>query len=890
MKEELKKMFSTNPDRYYKVKLFDEAGFKRKRCKCGSYFWTIDESREHCPNQPCQDYEFIGNPATKQMDYIETWKLIEKFFVKNGHTSIPSYPAVCRWFPGLYFTVASIVAFQRSIAGKTTFELPANPLIIPQTCLRFPDIENVGRTGRHLTNFIMLGQHSMINNKAGDKAINIVGKGYWKDRCIELDYELLTRILKIKPEEVVFVEDVWQGPSAFGSSLEYYVRGLELGNAVFTEFLGTPNNYKEMDQKVIDMGAGLERFTWLSQGTPTCYDAIFGPVIKKLTKLVDYDKELFLKYAKLAGRFEGGNETEIAKRLCISSSELANLKPLEALYAIADHSKTLLFAITDGALPSNVGGGYNLRIILRRALGFIEEFNFDVNLKDVCKEHALYLKRMNPRLAESLDEVYEILDVEKKRFNETKNRSVKVIESLAKKGSITSEKLIELYESNGITPELIEKVAGKNKLSLASEKFYSKISEKHLSEKAEAKIELNLEGLPATRLLFYENQDKTDFNANVIRIIDKKYVIIDQTCFYGRSGGQEPDHGFLGGCEVYDAEKIGNIILHHVRKPEFKAGDTIKGKIDPERRSQLTKHHTATHIINAMARQVLGNHVWQHSAFKDVDKARLDLTHYESLSNEKIELIEKLANEVVKKNFIVKKIVLSRMEAEKKYGFRIYQGGAVPEKELRIIETPFDVEACGGLHCNSTAEVGEIMIIKSERVQDGIVRLEFTANKATEKAKTKQKKILDACSSLLHVPEKDLVKAVEQLFEHWKELRKTQEKRLETAAENKVKLLEKNIANNILIEKIHANMNELQAISKALSNDNRILLLFGLSDKIYVFASAGKNTGINIGKIVEKVCKDLGGKGGGSSYLGQGIGINKEKLDNVIKKLKVDLL
>jgi alanyl-tRNA synthetase len=477
------------------------------------------------------------------MDYIETWKTIEKFFVKNGHASVPSYPAVCRWFPGLYFTVASIVAFQRSVAGKTTFELPANPLIIPQTCLRFPDIENVGRTGRHLTNFIMIGQHSISGRKGG----------YWKDKCIALDYKLLTRVLKIKPEEIVFVEDAWQGPSAFGSSLEYYVRGLELGNAVFTEFLGSPNNYKEMDQKVIDMGAGLERFTWLSQGTPTCYDAVF-PMMKKLTKHVDYDKELFIKYANLAGRMEGGNETEIAKKLGVSLDDLAKLKPLEALYAIADHSKTLLFAITDGALPSNVGGGYNLRIVLRRALGFIEEFSLDIDLKDVCKEHAKYLKKMNPRLTESLDEVYEILDVEKRRFNETKNRSARIIEVLMKKGSITAEKMIELYESNGITPELIEKIAGKDKI-IKPGNFYSRISEKHLSEKAEERIDIDTEGIPATRLLFYENQDKTEFTAKVLKIIDNKHVILDQTCFYGRSGGQEPDHGFLGDCEVYDADK-----------------------------------------------------------------------------------------------------------------------------------------------------------------------------------------------------------------------------------------------------------------------------------------------------------------------------------------------
>ncbi|UCD02908.1 MAG: hypothetical protein JSV63_03955 [Candidatus Aenigmatarchaeota archaeon] len=268
-KEKLKRDFSQSPDKYYRVKLFDELGFMRRKCpKCGSYFWTLDKDIKICPNPPCTEYSFIENPPIRKMDYIETWRVIEKFFVKNKHESVPSYTVVCRWFPGLFFTVASIVAFQRSVAGKTVFEMPAERIIIPQVCLRFSDIENVGVTGRHMTNFIMIGQHSIYEK------VNGVQKGYWKDTCIDLDYRLLTEALGVKPEKVSFLEDVWVGPNAFGYSLEYFTEGLELGNAVFTEFVGTPEKYKHMGYRVIDMGAGLERFTWLSQGTPTAYDAV----------------------------------------------------------------------------------------------------------------------------------------------------------------------------------------------------------------------------------------------------------------------------------------------------------------------------------------------------------------------------------------------------------------------------------------------------------------------------------------------------------------------------------------------------------------------------------------------------------------------------------------
>ncbi|MFQ5921073.1 MAG: alanine--tRNA ligase-related protein, partial [Nitrososphaerales archaeon] len=269
-KEELVARFSSEPDKYYRVELFDKAGFSRSRCtNCGSYFWSL-ESRERCAN--CDTaHTFIGDPPTsKRLDYTNTWKAVEDFFVKNGHAGVKRYPVVCRWREDLFFTVASIVDFQRVIGGKVVFELPANPLIVPQMCLRFNDIENVGVSGKHYTSFCMIGQHSISNG--GDQ-------GYWKDRCIDLDYRMLTEVLGIKKEEILFQEDVWLGYGAFGYSLEYFVRGLELGNAVFTEFEGSPKEHRTMKERVVDMGAGLERFSWITMGTPTSYDCTFGPVV-----------------------------------------------------------------------------------------------------------------------------------------------------------------------------------------------------------------------------------------------------------------------------------------------------------------------------------------------------------------------------------------------------------------------------------------------------------------------------------------------------------------------------------------------------------------------------------------------------------------------------------
>ena len=365
-KASIQKRFSADPDRYYKVKLFEEQGFTRTACaECGRFFWALD-GRKKCPDHSDDIYSFIGDPPTsKRFDYSEAWVQIADFFKKNGHAQIGRYPVVCRWRDDLYFTIASIVDFQRKAGSKITFEFPSNPLVVPQTCLRFKDMENVGATGRHFSSFCMVGQHSIADSQ-----------GYWKDECIDLDYTLLTGPFGIKKEEIVFVEDVWEGGGSFGSSLEYFVRGLELGNAVFTEFQGSIDSPITLDKRIIDMGAGLERFSWITMGTPTAYDCCFGPSITKLLDGIGCD----LQDPKLVAYFTGiaKNIDKVglgeARKIAVLQAGLdpnrlqKTIAPIEDAYTVADHIRTLVFAISDGALPSNVGGGYNLRMILRRAV------------------------------------------------------------------------------------------------------------------------------------------------------------------------------------------------------------------------------------------------------------------------------------------------------------------------------------------------------------------------------------------------------------------------------------------------------------------------------------------------------------------------------------------
>ena len=200
-----------------------------------------------------------------------------------------------------------------------------------------------------------------------------------------------------------------------------------------------------------------------------------------------------------------------------------------------------------------------------------------------------------------------------------------------------------------------------------------------------------------------------EFDGKILRKFEDdkfSYLVLDQTAFYARAGGQEPDLGTLNGKQVIDVEKYGDIILHKIEGKGFSLDEYVHGIIDSQRRDILTKHHTATHIMLGAAKRALGSWIWQSSAFKDVDKARLDITHFEHLSKEKIHEIENLANHAIRMNLSVQKLVMDRKKAEKKYGFTIYQGGIAPSKELRIQDIDgWDVECCAGTHVSNTGEI-----------------------------------------------------------------------------------------------------------------------------------------------------------------------------------------
>ena len=895
-KKELLEKFSSDPSRYYRVSLFDEKGFIRKRCKnCGRYFWTLRSDLDVCPNQPCSDYEFINNPPSDiRPNYTETWKLIEAFFVGEGHVSIKRYPVVARWRPDLYFTVASIIDFQRVEGGKILFDLPANPLIVPQMSLRFNDVENVGVTGRHYTSFCMIGQHAYNNEE-----------GYWKDRTIELDYRLLTEVFKIPEEEVTFVEDVWLGYGAFGYSLEYFVKGLELGNAVFTEFEGTVESYRPFKPSVVDMGAGLERFVWLLHGTPTSYDPVFGRALDRLLKRegIERNEDVLGRYYPLAGRLDveespdpWAERRRLAKQVGLSLKDLERyVYPMEMAYTVLDHTRTLLFAITDGALPSNVGGGYNLRVILRRALDIIRKNGWKMGLEELMEWHAEELREMYPELYEGMDAVREIVEVESRKCEATRRRVYEIVRGLKGK-KLDTEGMVKLYDSDGITPELLlqEGIIG----SIPSD-FYLRVTERHMVQKQpqEPMPVVDVSGLPPTRPLFYEDKYLFEFKAKVIKVV-KDLVILDRTAFYARSGGQEPDTGYIGRGRVVDVIKIGDIIIHKVKGILPKEGEFVTCRVDEDKRLALMRHHTATHIINGAARRILGPWVWQHSAYKEEDRARLDITHHSHLDKDEIKKIEELANRMVMSDLPVELQVLPRSEAEKRFGFRIYQGGVVPAKELRIVNIrDFDVEACGGTHCTTTGEVGYIKILKTERVQDGVERIEFVAGMPAVKLARERDNIIGEAINRLGTTGERFLDSLNKTLDEFSGLRKKVKRIYKelgrlyltsldrwTLNVNRFKLLL--VSNEILDQEAHIYLGDL------LTNYDKTLVYVGIwpekeAFRVLIFTGEEvQKVGGDASLLLKSIAKVLGGSGGGNKRLAQGMILKPEqdKLTEVATK------
>lgn len=889
------------------LQFFHDNGYIRKKCSsCGAYYWTLDTNSSLCSDQPCVPFSFIGNPqGKKQMSLAEVREKFLSFFEQKGHSRLhypvteERCPVVARWRSDIYLTIASIADFQPHVTSGEV-PAPANPLVISQPCIRLNDLEEIGVSGRHLSMFEMMGHHAFNKN---------VDEVYWKEDTVKYCDEFFVNHIGIPRKAINYKEQLWDGGGNAGPCLEVLAGGLEIATLVFMNMREDEKGdtaikerrYTANPLNIVDTGYGLERIAWITKGTSTVYESVFPEIINWLKK-----------HAK-------------------------NSSDIKSIYSLADHAKCLAFMLGDGIVPSNVKAGYLARLIIRRSLRFIEEIGLNASLKEVVNIQVDQLKQEFPSLEKQKKQVDEILDIETKRFSETISKGENLIRRILKeKGKIGKNALINLYDTHGMPPDIVKRIA-KNEGAevVVPENFDSMIAELHSHEKKDKDEQEIRPNLPDTEQLYYKDHYIKEFNAKVVwinKIKDDTEVILDQTAFYPEGGGQPGDIGYLQNkrrkIPVKEVKKEGNSIIHII-KGKADVGEIVHGEIDWEKRYTLMKHHTGTHLVNGALRKILGEHIWQAGSQLGINEARFDFAHYKSISEKERNEIEKQANDFIKQATNVEKKVMTRNDAEKAYGFRLYQGGVPSGDSIRVLNIPgIDVEACGGTHLNNTSEVEKIKILKTERIQDGVNRIVFAAGKMVDVYQKEEQTLynqivnilnpfyeikenkgiseqLQAVAATFSVPvnqvEKtiqrfakeasikgktkvtDLTEAANHLFKIWKKSQKAKKKTSTDEIESLKQKAEKITGTTIkVITAIVENESTVTA-GAIIKDDDYVVHIY---DGNKLTSAASESVDIDLREIAPEIGKILGGSGGGRQKMTQCGGPNKNSITNALEKAK----
>lgn len=921
----------------YQLDYFEQEGFTRKECvSCGAHFWTRDEARETCGEPPCEQYSFIGNSGFDASYTLEEMReTFLSFFEEHDHERIDPYPvAANRWRDDVLLTQASVYDFQPLVTSGQA-PPPANPLCISQPSIRMDDIQNVGKTGRHTMAFEMMAHHA-FNTREDAEGYAYHGEVYWKDRTVQYCDEFFES-MGAAPEEITYIEDPWVGGGNAGPAIEVIYRGVELATLVFMSMEQDPdgdyemkdgNRYSKMDTYVVDTGYGLERWTWVSQGTPTVYEAVYPEMIAFLREnagidLSEDEESLVHRAATLAGNLDideaedmESARADIAAELGVGVDRLRGLmEPLETIYAIADHSRTLAYMLGDGIVPSNVESGYLVRMVLRRTKRLADTVGVNAPLDELVDMQAERLGYTNR------DTIRDIVRTELEKYRETLDRGGRRVRQLADEHAeqgepISTEELIELYDSHGMQPDMVAEIADDYGTSVdVPDDFFSLVAARHeeqsgaVNESMSAQeaeeatpqedttqgtLEEHIGELPPTEQLYYDDQDRMEFEAIVLDVIERKEgfdVVLDQTMFYPEGGGQPADMGTIStddaSVDVRDVQRQDGVILHRTDDDPGK-GEFVRGQIDADRRKRLMAHHTATHIIGHAARQVLGEHVRQAGAQKGTDSSRLDVTHYERISRSDRQRIERIANQIVRENTPVVQEWPDRHVAEEQYGFDIYQGGIPPGTNIRLIHVDDDVQACAGTHVGRTGDIGCIKIRSTERVQDGVERIVFSAGDGAIETTQRVESALFETAETLDVSPVEVPETAERFFEEWKDRGKRIEALKEEIAEIRAQGgATEEIAINgngttAVVERIDADVDELRATATAIAEEESVAVLGSGRESAQFVVAVPEGVDVNAGEVVSELADRVGGGGGGPPDFAQGGGPDVDALDSVL--------
>ena len=829
----------------------------------------------------------------------------------------------------LLLTVAGMVPFKPFFLGEKQAPFPR--ITTYQKCIRTNDLENVGRTPRHHTFFEMLGNFSF-----GD---------YFKKEAIEWSWEYITKVLKLDPERLyvsVFTtddeayeiwnkhigvpaerivrlgkEDNWWAAGPIGScgpcSEIYYDtlrmgenneeinckpgdegdRFLEIWNLVFTEWNRLEDgSLVPLPQKNIDTGAGLERIASVVQNKDNNFETdIFMPIIRGIEKVLDIKKEDFDITVKV----------------------------------IADHIRASVFLIADGVLPSNEGRGYILRKIIRRAFGagIVAKQNLEITKDD------LFLYKLVPYVVENMKEAYpelvekqeyieKVLRLEQERFALTLKNGIEMlteeIEKMDKDGikKLSADASFKLYDTFGLPFELTELILENQGYEVSEDEFNKKLEEQVRRSK---NSRVTVSDMIKDEFIdeFFEKHGKTEFTGyekfedrgKILHIaksegISGYEVIFDKTPFYAELGGQVSDTGIVTAGEfegkVVGVAKKKDIFVHQVEVVKGivpVVGTEAELKINVKNRKDIQRNHTATHILHRVLRKNLGTHIEQSGSLVDAEKLRFDFSHYEAISKEMIEKIEKDANDIVLANIPVKVGYENIQDAKNRGAMALFSDkyGDV----VRVVEIPgFSIELCGGTHVKSTGEIGLFNIESENGISSGVRRITATTGHRSLDYVNDLEEKLAKVSSLLKTDEKKVVEIVEKYIKESKEISKEKEKLqsklIKYEMENMfsdvkeisgVKILAEIFENksiNDLKEIVDRGKEKLQSgiVILGANNDGKAIFVVGVTKDLTKKVKAGE--------IVKTAAVVAGGNGGGRPDFAQAGGKDGNSVKEAVDK------
>lgn len=857
----------------------------------------------------------------KYMTGNEIRKAYLEFFKSKQHLILHSFPLIPENDPSLLLIGAGMAPLKPYFTGKLV--PPSYRVTTSQKCIRTDDIDNVGRTARHHTFFEMLGNFSF-----GD---------YFKKEAISWAWEFLTKVIELDPDKLYvtiypddkeaydywhnmigladerifkFDDNFWEigeGPCGPDSEIFYDLgpergcgkptctvgcdcdRYLEIWNLVFTQYNRTKDGkYEPLAKKNIDTGCGLERLASVIQQKESNFetDLIF-PIIEKVIAI------------------SGGDYSQPDQKM--------------AMKVIADHIRAITVMISDGILPSNEGRGYVLRRILRRAVRYGRLLGIDhLFLSSLVDTVIDILGTEYPELRQYESLIKRVIDTEERQFSATLAQGLDLLHQMMEEANSTKilagSEVFKLYDTFGFPVELTEEIAAEKGYTLDTEGFKKAMTEQQeRARAARTKVSAKV-AVPDTTKLDQDTlvNDAEAVNGHIVMIGregtevqqardgEEVTIILDSNPFHAEGGGQLGDTGILkaqgGSARVTDAKALPNGLVYliaTVAEGQIQTGDAVDITVDKARNLAIARNHTATHLLQAALRKVLGNHVNQAGSLVTPEHLRFDFTNFSPVSAEELEKVESLVNEEILKNVPVTIEEMALKDAKEKGAMALF--GEKYGDRVRVVSVgDFSCELCGGSHVTNTAAIGSFRILSETGTGTGVRRIEaVTGAAALQKAKADEA-VIRNLASVLKVKADDVTVKVGHLLKQLKDTEKELQQLKKDAALSDLDaiLASREDINGVPVIAASAqadSMDSLRELADTVldkSGSGVVLLAAVSGDKVQFVCKVDKGDtkkGLHAGKIIKAAAQAAGGNGGGRPDMAQAGGKQPEQIDAALR-------